>query len=279
MCGNGIRCFAKYVFDRRILGSLESGTGDDSKVDSSAVKATKKRKLSTSGESMEETKRVSSPTSFRVHTSAGLIVPQVQLNSAGEASRVRVNMGAAVWEASQVPVNTKLLNVDKYVMEGEITVDGNSVKISAVRVGVPHVIICVPKVSDVNVARLGALLESNVNLFPEKANVGFMEVVNAREFKYRVWERGAGETLACGTGCCAATAVGVMLGKLDAGHEVVGHMDGGDLSVLVERKDVASAIWMTGEAVTVYTGTVPFDRLVDTLPPPPCASPLSFCKD
>ncbi len=136
-------------------------------------------------------------------------------------------------------------------MEYELDVDGRSVRIGAVSMGNPHAILDVPDVERAPVAELGPRIEHHPR-FPKRANVGFASWQGRSAMRLRVWERGTGETLACGTGACAAVVWGRLLGWLDAETEV--QLRGGRL--VVSWQGEGAPVWMTGPAVTVYEGQV-----------------------
>lgn len=161
-------------------------------------------------------------------------------------NRVRVNMGVPVFEPLNIPfaAETKALS---YPLE----VDGQTVSIGAVSMGNPHAVIQVDNVQTADVARLGPLIESHPR-FPLQVNVGFMQLVARDHIRLRVYERGAGETLACGSGACAAVAVGRAQELLD--DKVTVSLPGGDL--IIEWRGLGQPLWMLGSATTVYEGTI-----------------------
>ncbi len=214
MCGNGIRCLARYVWDRSL----------------------------------------SSKKTLEVETLAGIIRPE-------EADGlVRVDMGAPVFDPGKIPVNivqSSAFNVQRtgkgqsaQVIDYPLRVDDRDLKMTCVSMGNPHAVIFVDNVSEFPVAYYGPMIE-NHPLFPRRTNVEFVEVLNASEIRMRVWERGTGETMACGTGA-SASAVATHIRGL-AGKSVTVHLNGGDLSVLWAEND---HVYMTGPAVEVFTGSV-----------------------
>jgi diaminopimelate epimerase len=132
-----------------------------------------------------------------------------------------------------------------------LEIAGTPLEIGAVSMGNPHAVLIVPSVATAPVAVLGPAIESDRH-FPNRVNVGFMEIVARNEIRLRVFERGAGETLACGTGACGAVAVGQRLGRLD--RDVLVHAPGGDLEV--RGGDPGESIWLTGPAAVSFTGRV-----------------------
>ncbi|MGH8750320.1 MAG: diaminopimelate epimerase [Burkholderiales bacterium] len=180
-------------------------------------------------------------TEIRVETRAGIIVPRLEADG-----RVTVNMGVPRFEPQEIPFEAK-----KRALTYSITVKGRQVKISAVSVGNPHAVQLVKDVDKAPVNTQGPLLEKHAR-FPQRVNAGYMQVINRGRIKLRVYERGAGETLACGTGACAAVAVGILRGQLD--NRVVVETLGGELSVRWEG--VNQPVWMTGGAHSVFEGIV-----------------------
>lgn len=209
MCGNGIRCLAKYIWDR--------GLSD-------------KRELT-------------------IETLAGIIRPV----KAGDL--IRVDMGEPIFDAPSIPVN----------LEGEVR--GYPLKaldrefpITCVSMGNPHAVIFVEDLQSFPVEKYGPVIE-NHPLFPKRINVEFVKVMGglngtAGEIQVRVWERGAGETLACGTGACATAVAAHVNGIAD--RKVTVHLAGGDL--LIHWSDKDHHVYMTGPAVEVYTGEVTFQK-------------------
>ena len=200
-CGNGARCFVRYVHDRGMTQKNE----------------------------------------IRVETSGGLIIPRLEAN--GEVS---VNMGMPKFEPKQIP-----FIAEKRAMTYSIDISGRQVEISAVSLGNPHAVQLVEDVDGAPVITEGALIESHPS-FPKRVNAGYMQVVDRTHIRLRVYERGAGETLACGTGACAAVVIGIERGLLQSTVQV--NMRGGDLTVRWEGED--QPVWMTGPAVTVFDGEI-----------------------
>ncbi len=200
-CGNGARCFARFVRDHGL-------TAKDAIV---------------------------------VETAAGVIALHVEAN--GE---IRVDMGAPRFVPAQIPFLADA-EADKYPLE----VGREPFTIGAVSMGNPHAVLRVEDVTTAEVERIGPLLESHPR-FPRRVNVGFMQVIDRGHIRLRVFERGAGETLACGTGACAAVAVGRRWGVLD--EEVAVELPGGRLTIRWEGEN--KPVWMTGPATTVFEGEI-----------------------
>lgn len=205
MCGNGIRCFAKYVYDNKIR--------------------TEK--------------------SFTIETKAGVMIPELIVED-DKVLFVKVNMGAPKLERAAIP----MLGANGKVIDESLSVNGTEYKITSLLMGVPHTMVFVEHLNQTDIITLGRLIEKNP-LFPEGTNVNFVEVINDREVKMRTWERGAGSTLACGTGSCATAVAGFLNGK--TGKEVTIHLTLGDL--LIEWID--DVVFMTGTANHVFTVEVP----------------------
>ena len=157
---------------------------------------------------------------------------------------VRANMGVPRLEPSEIPFTAPSRS-----RVYELDVDGRTVEIGAVSMGNPHAILDVPDVDSAPVAELGPRIEHHTR-FPKRANVGFAQWLGREEMRLRVWERGTGETLACGTGACAAVVWGRLLGWLDERVTVI--LRGGRL--VVSWQGEGQPVWMTGPAVTVYEG-------------------------
>ena len=202
MCGNGIRCFAKYCYENNIA-----------------------RK----GELVIETLAGNKRTWLTVE--------------GGVVQSVMVDMGMPVLERNKIP----MVGQGTFINE-ELQVDGEAYKATCLSVGNPHCVIFVDSVDDFPVERVGPKIESH-QLFPKRTNVEFAQVLGENEVKLRVWERGCGETLACGTGACATVVAGNLLEKL--GGKVLVHLLGGDLTV-----EYADLLLMTGAAEKVFEGTL-----------------------
>ena len=200
MCGNGIRCFAKYCYENNV---------------------TQKNELT-------------------VETLAG--VKRTWLTVENQVVKsVMVDMGTPILDRSKIPMlgNGTCINEN-------LQIDEEQYRITCLSVGNPHCVVFVDKVDDFPVPLVGPKIE-NHSLFPKKINVEFVQVLNSHELKVRVWERGCGETLACGTGACAAVAAGNLLHKV--GGKVTVHLLGGDLEV-----EYADRLFLSGAAEKVFEG-------------------------
>jgi diaminopimelate epimerase len=180
-------------------------------------------------------------TEIRVETAGGTIVPRLEADH-----RVTVNMGVPRFEPEEIPFEAR-----KRALTYLLPLNNRRVEISTVSMGNPHAVQVVKNVDKAPVTTQGPLIEKHPR-FPQRVNAGYMQVVNRGRIKLRVYERGAGETLACGSGACAAVVAGIQRGLLD--KQVVVETRGGELNV---RWDGAGKpVWMTGGAVTVYEGTI-----------------------
>ena len=186
-------------------------------------------------------KKLSNKDCIRVETKKGNI--ELRINEDG---RVLVDMGEPLFVPEHIPFIAES-QADTY----SLVVDNESLQISAVSMGNPHAVLQVPELSDHQVASAGPLIESH-ECFPERVNVGFMEVVHKRFIKLRVYERGVGETLACGTGACAAVAAGISRGILESPAEV--RLPGGNLKI--DWQGPGSTLMMEGPATTVFEGKI-----------------------
>jgi diaminopimelate epimerase len=179
---------------------------------------------------------------FSVETLSG--VKHVWLKVEGkEVVAVKVNMGEPNWERSSLPMKGKGECID-----ADLDVDGQKFKVTCLSMGNPHCVLFVDAIDCFPVEEIGSKIE-NHKAFPKRTNVGFVEILNENELNVRVWERGCGETLACGTGTCASVAAANKLGKVD--NKVTVHLLGGDLQV-----EVGKTIFLIGAAEKVYEGTL-----------------------
>jgi len=199
MCGNGIRCFAKYIWDRKL---------SDKEV-------------------------------LSVETAAGIIRPQRR------GQMVKVDMGEPVLEGRLIPVN-----LDGMVKDFPLIIEDKEFKITAVSMGNPHAVIFVEDVDGFDVKRYGPRIE-NQGLFPRRINVEFVQVLDSERIRMRVWERGSGETMACGTGASAAGVAASLKGY--TGRRVNVMLTGGEL--LIEWNE-DNHVYMTGPAVEVFEGSI-----------------------
>ena len=181
-------------------------------------------------------------TEFPVETLAGIKHIELTLNG-DEVSSVKVDMGNPNWQRSSLPMQgeDEAINIS-------LPVDGETYKVTCLSMGNPHCVTFVEDTDKFPVDYVGPAIENDPS-FPRRVNAGFAQVVSRTEMKVRVWERGCGETLACGTGICAAVAAANRLGKVDG--KVLVHALGGDLTV-----QVADTVYLCGAAEKVYKGTL-----------------------
>lgn len=176
-----------------------------------------------------------------VETASGIITPKLESNGL-----VTVNMGAPRFNPEQIPFVAEAV-ANTYLLD----VDGDQIEISAVSMGNPHAVQIVSDVETAPVSTLGSKIETHLR-FPERVNAGFMQIMDMHHIKLRVFERGSGETLACGTGACAAVVAGIKRGLLQSPVRVSAR--GGELHIAWQGG--SAAVMMTGPAVTVFTGEV-----------------------
>lgn len=205
MCGNGIRCVGKFLYDNRIVP-----------------------------------KEV-----IRVETLSGVKALRMRVRG-GCAVGASVDMGRAAFAPEEVPVR-----LPEEAVGFPLSVGGSEYRITCVSMGNPHCVIFGGDPSAVPLEEIGPLFEHHA-LFPEGVNTEFVQVIGERELSMRVWERGSGETMACGTGACAAAAAAVKNGFCPAGEPLTVHLRGGDLEIVYTPEQVV----MTGPAVTVFTGEI-----------------------
>lgn len=186
-------------------------------------------------------KKLSDKTIIPVETASGLIELHIR-----EDGQVRVDMGVPDFDPRTLP-----FEADEVHEYHDINVEGEQYSIGAVSMGNPHAVLLIDDINEAPVESLGPALESHQR-FPQRVNVGFMEIVDRTHINLRVFERGAGETLACGTGACAAAAVGIRNRLLD--NKVIVHLSGGELEI--EWQGHGQPLYMTGPATTVFEGEV-----------------------
>lgn len=209
MCGNGIRCVAKYLYDHGICRQ----------------------------------------TAMRVETGAGVRSLELEIER-GRTRRVRVDMGTPILEPEKIP--TRLPGNSAFdgnpVVGAKLKVAGETLEVTCVSMGNPHAVTFVDRLSDRWVLQIGPQVEVDPH-FPNRTNAEFVEVISPTEVRMRVWERGSGETLACGTGATAVCVAGVLTGR--TARKVLAHLPGGDLELHWADNNHA---YMTGPAVEVFSG-------------------------
>ena len=206
MCGNGLRCVAKYVFDHNICNEEE----------------------------------------FNLQTGAGIKGVKIHKDSKGKAEKVTIDMSPPILKGTEIPTTW---DQDEVINE-EISVADKTFKATCVSMGNPHCVIYVDDVKNFPVEKYGPLIE-NHERFPNRVNVEFVEIVSKYEVIQRTWERGSGETWACGTGACAVCVAGVLTGNTS--ENILNHLLGGDLELSYSK---GSTVIMTGPATEVFTGEI-----------------------
>jgi len=208
MCGNGIRCFAKYAYENKLVLKNK----------------------------------------FTVETLAGIITPELIFQDLKDKKvlRVKVDMGTPKLRRREIPMNGE--DTPTVVNETLKINSEQTFEVTCVSMGNPHCIVFVDDVQSIPVDEIGPKIENNP-FFPEKTNAEFIQIINNKELNFRVWERGVGETLACGTGACAALVAAVLNKKTD--QEATIHLPGGDLDI---RWADDKHIYMTGPAELAFKG-------------------------
>lgn len=186
-------------------------------------------------------KKLSDLSTIRVETASGIIVPQLEANG-----QVTVNMGAPRFEPDQVP-----FMADARAPVYDLDLGDERIRISVLSMGNPHAVQCVPEIDAAPVNRQGPAIEAHPR-FPNKVNAGFMQVMDRDHIRLRVYERGAGETLACGTGACAAVVAGIQQGLLNTTVQVI--TQGGILTIRWLGEGVP--VWMSGPAENIFDGEI-----------------------
>lgn len=208
MCGNGIRCVAKYAYDYGIV----------------------KRPHLT------------------IATKSGIKELDLTITD-GKVSQVRVNMGTPILTAAEIPIRTS----EKQFIRQPLTIDGREYAMTGVSMGNPHAVTYLDDIEHLDLEKLGPKFEFHP-AFPDRINTEFVKVIDSHTLQMRVWERGSGETLACGTGACAVAVASVLNGYTDGSEPVTVKLLGGDLEIFWDRKK--DTVFMTGPAVTVFDGEI-----------------------
>ena len=208
MCGNGIRCVAKYVYDYGLTDK----------------------------------------TSVSVETASGIKYLDLTVEN-GKVVLVKVNMGAPILTSRQIPV----VSTKEQVINEPLNVDGETYRITAVSMGNPHAIVYMDDLKNLDIEKLGPKFENHID-FPDRINTEFVKVIDRHTLQMRVWERGSGETLACGTGACAVAVASTLNGLVDEDKPVTVKLLGGDLQILWNRQE--NLVYMTGPATTVFDGEI-----------------------
>ena len=212
MCGNAIRCVAKYVYERGL---------------------SKKKSL-------------------QIETLSGPKTVDLQISD-GRVQQVKVNMGQPILEPALIPVRWQ----DKHVIDEPIAICGRLYPLTCLSMGNPHAVTFMQEIDSLDLARIGPAFEQH-SLFPDRVNTEFVQVADRKNLHMRVWERGSGETLACGTGACAALVAGVLTDRAD--RQAIVHLKGGDLLIAWDKK--TGDVFMTGPAEFVFHGRIELDQEV-----------------
>lgn len=206
MCGNGVRCIAKYVYDYGLTDK----------------------------------------TSISLETKAGIKYLDLTVEQ-GKVTMVKVNMGRPILSAKEIPVMADA----EQVIDAPIVAGGQEYRMTCVSMGNPHAVIFVEDTESLPLTELGPLFEFH-EAFPDRVNTEFVQVIDRNNVKMRVWERGSGETLACGTGTCATVVACVLNGLTE--EEITVQLRGGEIRVKYDRKE--DVVWMTGPATVVFDGEI-----------------------
>ena len=209
MCGNGIRCVAKYAYDYGIVNK----------------------------------------TSISVATKSGIKYLDLTLGDDGKVALVKVNMGSPILTANQIPI----VSDKEQVINEPLDVDGTTYRITGVTMGNPHAIVYMDDLENIEYEKIGPKFENHI-AFPDRINTEFVRVIDRHTLQMRVWARGSGETLACGTGACAVAVASTLNGLVDEGRPVTVKLLGGDLQILWNRQE--NLVYMTGPATTVFDGEI-----------------------
>ena len=204
MCGNGIRCFAKYVYDSGIIEKKQ----------------------------------------FTVETPAGIMEPEITVGADNKAELITINMGRPSFNRSEIPME----GTDGRVLNEDLGVDGENWKITSLLMGVPHTVTYVDDVDSVDIEKIGPLFEKH-EAFPKHTNINFAQQMDDRTVKVRTWERGAGATLACGTGSCSVAVASFLNGR--TGREVDIQLPLGTLHIEYREED--GNVYMTGPAAVFWS--------------------------
>lgn len=210
MCGNGIRCVGKYVYDRGLTDRTE----------------------------------------LTVETLSGIRHLRLQPGPDGHIAQVTVDMGKAILRPRDIPVRSDL---EQFVLQ-PVTVEGRTYDVTAVSMGNPHAVIFCDDVAGLDLEKLGPPME-HCQLFPDRVNTEFVRVLDEKTLEMRVWERGSGETFACGTGACASVVAAVLCGHCSRDTDVTVRLRGGDLSI---RYCEDGSVFMRGPAAHVFDGTLEY---------------------
>lgn len=204
MCGNGLRCVAKYVYDHKIVEKEE----------------------------------------MKIETLGGIKDVRLLIKD-GKADKITINMGQPEFRPEKIPVDEK----GDRIVSKPILVDGKEYKITCVSMGNPHTVVYMEDIDSLDLEKIGPAFENHVK-FPNRINTEFVQIIDRTHLKMRVWERGSGETLACGTGACASAVATIVNGKADRIVDI--KLKGGHLTIEWNPED--NCVYLTGSAEEVYNG-------------------------
>ena len=208
MCGNGIRCVAKYAYDYGIVIN----------------------------------------TSISVATRSGIKYLDLSVRN-GKVSTVKVNMGSPILSPKEIP----FVSEKEQVINEPLEIDGETFHITAISMGNPHGIVFMDDIDNLEIEKIGPKFENHI-AFPDRVNTEFVKVLDRHTVQMRVWERGSGETLACGTGACAVAVASILNGHVDGDSPVTVRLLGGNLEIFWNRQE--NLVYMTGPATTVFDGEI-----------------------
>lgn len=208
MCGNGIRCVAKYAYDYGIVNK----------------------------------------TSISVATRSGIKYLDLSVRN-GKVSTVKVNMGSPILSPKEIP----FVSEKEQVINEPLEIEGKTFYITAISMGNPHGIIFMDDIDNLEIEKIGPKFENHI-AFPDRVNTEFVKVLDRHTVQMRVWERGSGETLACGTGACAVAVASILNGHVDGDSPVTVRLLGGNLEIFWNRQE--NLVYMTGPATTVFDGEI-----------------------
>lgn len=208
MCGNGIRCVAKYAYDYGIVNK----------------------------------------TSISVATRSGIKYLDLSVRN-GKVSTVKVNMGSPILSPKEIP----FVSEKEQVINEPLEIDGETFHITAISMGNPHGIVFMDDIDNLEIEKIGPKFENHI-AFPDRVNTEFVKVLDRHTVQMRVWERGSGETLACGTGACAVAVASILNGHVDGDSPVTVRLLGGNLEIFWNRQE--NLVYMTGPATTVFDGEI-----------------------
>lgn len=211
MCGNGIRCVAKYVHDKGLTDKTE----------------------------------------LQIETLAGIKSVSLALDENGRTKEVTVDMGSPEMDPAKIPCTLNSGEPSSPIINVPIIVQSNEYRVTAVSMGNPHAVIFMDSINDLDLERMGPMFETHP-AFPNRVNTEFVRVIDRSTLQMRVWERGSGETLACGTGACASLVAAVLNGYAE--DEAVIKLKGGELSIKWDRQE--NRVYMTGPAQFCFEGSI-----------------------